>query len=222
MMKNNDYKIILIGDSHVGKKTLFKKVSSGTFCDRNISTIGMDKRTLNFKDIEVDINGNKQKQDFNIILYDTAGQERYRSITKNYFHGSDIVFMIYDITNRKSFDDIESWLESINEILSSWKEGNYLIFLFGNKVDVVDSEQRPREVEEEEAQKFCEDKGIMWGGELSILNSSTEKLTEIILNCWKEYVQKFGIKDEILEQVKMKGSKYINKKKKKKGICAKE
>ena len=221
MSKNNDYKVILIGDSHVGKEKLFIKLSRGAFCDRNISTIGMDKRTLNFKDIEVDINGNKQKQDFNIILYDTAGQERYRAITKNYFHGSDIVLMIYDITNRKSFDDIESWLESINEILSSWKEGNYLIFLFGNKVDVVDSEQRPREVEEEEAQKFCEDKGIMWGGELSILNSSTEKLTEIILNCWKEYVQKFGIKDEIPIS-KMEGLKYIRKKKKKKGICSKE
>ena len=221
MMKNNDYKLILIGDSGIGKATLFKKLFSGTFSDKNISTIGMDKRTLNFKDIEVNINGNKQIQDCNIILYDTAGQERYRAITKNYLHGSDIVFMIYDITNRKSFDDIETWFESIYEILSSSKEGNCLIVLLGNKVDLVESEEKPREIEEEEVQKFCEDKGIKWGGELSILNSSTEKLTEMILNCWKEYVQKFGIKDEIPIQVKMEGTKYISKKKKKKGNCSK-
>ena len=67
-----------------------------------------NRRTLNFKDIEIDINGKKQIEDFNLIIYDTAGQERYRSITKSYYRDSDIIFIIYDITNRNSFDDVES------------------------------------------------------------------------------------------------------------------
>ena len=60
--KNNDYKIILIGNSAVGKTSIFKKISSGSFTDRNISTIGMDKRTMSFKDIEVELNGKKSTE----------------------------------------------------------------------------------------------------------------------------------------------------------------
>ena len=221
MSKNNDYTIILLGDSEVGKATLFKKISSGIFTDKNISTIGMDKKTLSFKDIEVEIKGKKQKEDFNIILYDTAGQERYRAITKNYFQGKDMVFMIYDISSRRSFIDIESWLESLKEVLSSWEKGNYLIFLFGNKVDLIDNKEKPREVEEEEAMKLCEDNNIIWGGEKSFLNSSKDQLTEMILNCWKDYVHKFGIKEEIILQKKIEGEKFYRTKKKKKNICIK-
>ena len=215
--KNNDYKIILIGDSAVGKTSIFKKISSGTFTDRNISTIGMDKRTLNFKDIEVEIEGKKHIEEFNIILYDTAGQERYRAITKNYFHGSDIVFILYDITNRKSFDDVGSWLESLSDILSSWKTAKYSIILFGNKLDVVESGEKQREVEEDEADKLCEDKSIKWGKEISVKDSSDEHLNELLINAWKEHVQKFGLKSEISSQKKMEGTKW--EKKKKKNCC---
>ena len=215
--KNNDYKIILIGDSAVGKTSIFKKISSGTFTDRNISTIGMDKRTLNFKDIEVEIEGKKHIEEFNIILYDTAGQERYRAITKNYFHGSDIVFILYDITNRKSFDDVGSWLESLSDILSSWKTAKYSIILFGNKLDVVESGEKQREVEEDEADKLCEDKSIKWGKEISVKDSSDEHLNELLINAWKEHVQKFGLKSEISSQKKMEGAKW--EKKKKKNCC---
>ena len=65
--RNNDYRCVLIGDSGVGKNTLFQKLSSHNLCVKNISTIEMDRRTLNFKDIEIDINGKKQIEDFNLI-----------------------------------------------------------------------------------------------------------------------------------------------------------
>ena len=216
--KNNEYKIILIGNSAVGKTSIFKKISSGTFTDRNISTIGMDKRTLSFKDIEIEINDQKLKEEFNIILYDTAGQERYRAITKNYFQGSDIVFILYDITSKKTFEDVESWLDSLSDTLSSWKTAKYLITLFGNKLDIVTSEEKPREVEEDEAEKLCEDKSIKWGGEISVKESSVEDLNEILLKAWREYVQKFGLKTEISSQNRMEGAKWVRKKKKK-GFC---
>ena len=216
--KNNEYKIILIGDSAVGKTSIFKKLSTGQFVDKNISTIGMDKRTLNFKDIEVEINGNKKKEEFNIILYDTAGQERYRAITKNYFRSSDIVFVIYDITNRKSFENVEGWLESLSQILSNWKTGKYIVTLLGNKLDFVENDEKPRQVEEEEAQKLCDDKDIIWGGECSVKNFSAEEMTEVFIKSWRAFVQKFGIKNELSSQNRIEGSKY-EKKKKKNGFC---
>ena len=148
MKRNNEYKAILVGDTSAQKTVIFKKLTSGTFTDKNISTIGVDRKILHFKDIEIDIKGEYQKEDFNIILYDTAGQERYRSITKSYFKNSDIVFIIYNICYRKTFDDVEIWLESINENLSSWKTEHYLITLLGNNInDDIDR----REVAEEEA-----------------------------------------------------------------------
>ena len=171
--RNNDYRCVLIGDSGVWKNTLFQKLSSHNLCVKNISTIEMDRRTLNFKDIEIDINGKKQIEDFNLIIYDTAGQERYRSITKNYYKGSDIILIIYDITCRKTFDDVESWLDSIIETLSSWKTEKYIIALLGNRLELVENDERPRQVEEE-ARKLCEDKDINWGGELSFKELSNE------------------------------------------------
>ena len=213
--RNNDYRCVLIGDSGVGKNTLFQKLSSHNLCVKNISTIEMDRRTLNFKDIEIDINGKKQIEDFNLIIYDTAGQERYRSITKGYYRDSDIIFIIYDITNRKSFDDVESWLDSIIETLSSWKTEKYIITLLGNKLELVENNEKVRQIEEEEARKLCEDKGINWGGELSFIKLSSEELKEVLINSWKIFVKKFGTKPEITSITKLQGLKYVKKKKKK-------
>ena len=218
MKRNNEYKAILVGDTSSQKTAIFKKLTRGTFTDKNISTIGVDRKILHFKDIEIDIKGEYQKEDFNIILYDTAGQERYRSITKSYYRNSDIIFIIYNICYRKTFDDVEIWLESINENLSSWKTEHYLITLLGNNIN---DDINRREVAEEEAKQFCENKGIMWGGEICIKNYSAEQSTEILLNSWKAYVKKFGLKDEISSTTKIECSKWTSKKKKKKiaNIC---
>ena len=151
---NTQYKFILIGDSSVGKTSIFKKITTEIFSVKNISTIGMDKRTLNFKDIEVNINGENKKMDFDLILFDTAGQERYRSITKTYFQSSDGVIILYDITNKKTFEGVETWLDSLDQVLSTWKTNHYVVTLLGNKLDLVTNGEKSREVEEEEASKL--------------------------------------------------------------------
>ena len=109
--------------------SFFLKISNDEFSEKNIYTIGLDKRTLFYKDIEIELNGIIKKENFNILLYDTTGQERYRAITKTYFQGSDVVILFYDITDRKSFENIEVWLESISQVLSNWKNSNYIIVL---------------------------------------------------------------------------------------------
>ncbi len=215
--KNNDYKFILIGDSAVGKTSIFKKLNTEVFSEKNISTIGIDKRTLYFKDIEVKIKDQTKKVDFNILLFDTAGQERYRAITKTYFQGSDGIIILYDITSKKTFLGVEAWLESITQTLSHWKTGHYVITLLGNKLDLVESDEKPREVQEEEAENICIEKEIFWAGECSVKSFTVQQLNDILIKTWKNYIEKFGIKEEITSQMKMSGTKY--KKKKKAGFC---
>ena len=156
-----EYKFALIGDSSVGKTSIFRKISTGNFSDENIATIGTDKRTINYTDIDVDIKGQIEKKSFEISLFDTAGQERFRSITKNYIKGSDGIILIYDITNKESFDHVETWLGNIKEILSDWKASNYLIMLLGNKLDLVNSGVAKRMVEIDDGQKKCNNSGII-------------------------------------------------------------
>ena len=210
-----EYKIILIGNSAVGKTAFFKKITKGFFSDKNISTIGIDKCTLYFKDVEVNLKGNNKKEEFNIILFDTAGQERYRALAKNYFTSTDIVMLIYDITEKKTFDDIEKWLDDIKDKLSDWKTGHYVIFLLGNKLDLAneDGDGNKREVTEEEAESICEEKSIYWGGECSCKTFTQEQLNEILLKSFKKYVENFGIKED------PKKATRLGDLKKKKGLC---
>ena len=192
---SKEYKIILIGNSAVGKTAFFKKLTKNIFNERNISTIGIDKATLYFKDIQVLSKGVEKKEEFNITLFDTAGQERYRSLAKNYFSSTDIVMLLYDITNKQSFEDIEKWLDDIKDKLSDWKTGHYVIFLLGNKLDLAEDNEK-REVKEEDAENFCEDKSIYWGGECSCKTFSQEKLNEILLKSFKKYAENFGVKED--------------------------
>ena len=192
---SKEYKIILIGNSAVGKTAFFKKLTKNIFNERNISTIGIDKDTLYFKDIQVLSKGVEKKEEFNITLFDTAGQERYRSLAKNYFSSTDIVMLLYDITNKQSFEDIEKWLDDIKDKLSDWKTGHYVIFLLGNKLDLAEDNEK-REVKEEDAENFCEDKSIYWGGECSCKTFSQEQLNEILLKSFKKYAENFGVKED--------------------------
>ena len=164
-MDNNQnfiyYKYALVGDSSAGKKLLFKKLLTGVFSEKNISTIGSDKRTISLTDIDVeDFKGNKLKKSFEISLVDTAGQERYRSITKNYFKNTQGIILIYDITDRITFDHLEMWLSSIKEDLSDWESSNYMIMILGNKLDLVNNNKREREVFIEEVEKKYGNSGI--------------------------------------------------------------
>ena len=190
-----EYKVVLVGNSDAGKTQFFKKINTGVLNGRNISSIGADKSTLYFKDIETNINNKITKEEFNIIIFDSAGQDRYRSLAKSYFNATDIFIIFYNITNKNSFLDIEKWLDDIKEKLSDWKTGKYLIALLGNHLDLVEEDQSKREVTEEEAVSFCEECGIYWVGECNLKSFSQNQLTDMLLSIWKKYVEKFGIKE---------------------------
>ena len=159
-----NYRFILIGNSGVGKTSFFRKLSTGDFYEKNISTIGIEKKTFNL-DIDIDNNGKKENKKFEIYLFDTAGQEKFRAITYNYFKGTDGILLIYDITDKSTFESVENWISSITDAIgNNNNESKYAIVLIGNKLDLVEEEIKPREVEEDEAKQICEKYDMEWGG----------------------------------------------------------
>ena len=119
------FKIILIGDSGVGKTNLLSRYMNGTFSDSTKSTVGVE---LACKIVE--INSTKIK----IQIWDTAGEERYRSITSAYYKGAKGCLLVYSITDRRSFDNIDKWIEQ----LKGNSDEDLCIILVGNKIDIED------------------------------------------------------------------------------------
>ena len=208
-----DYNIILIGNSAVGKTSLFKKIMTGSFSEKNISTIGMDKKTFAI-DAEVDDKGQKVTKNFNISLIDTAGEERFKSITKTYFKGADCVLLIYDVTNRESYDNVSMWIDSIHDSIGNHETSKYIIVLMGNKIDLIGVEGRTRAVEENEAITKCQETKLNWGGECSAKTFSDVELKNLIKGYIIKIYEKVGSKNTG-NQV----SKTLSKNKKNKKFC---
>ncbi|KAJ8305749.1 hypothetical protein KUTeg_016294 [Tegillarca granosa] len=101
------FKLLLIGDSGVGKTCLLFRFSDDAFNTTFISTIGID-----FKIKTVELGGKKIK----LQIWDTAGQERFHTITTSYYRGAMGIMLVYDITNPKTFENISKWLRNIDEI----------------------------------------------------------------------------------------------------------
>ena len=205
-MSEINYKIILIGNSGVGKTSFFRKLSTGEFYEKNISTIGVEKRTLDL-DIDVKKNGKKEKTKFKISLFDTAGQEKFRAVTHNYYKESDGILLLYDITDKTSFEHVKSWIESIKDTLGKKKESKYSIILIGNKLDLVEENSNERKVTEDEAKQICKEYEMKWGGEQSMKSISFDELTKL----YGEYVEEiYNVVGEnsFAQQKLKKGMKY--------------
>ena len=138
------YKILLLGDSSVGKTCFLMRYSDNTFQEIHMSTIGLDYK---LKNVQLD-DGNIVK----IQIWDTAGQDRFRSITKNYYKGAHGIILIYDITSRKTFDNIKNWVTQIKEEVSE----KVSIILVGNKID----DEKNRKVSTEEGEKMAKECGF--------------------------------------------------------------
>lgn len=125
------YKVILIGDSAVGKTAIINRFSKNDFSETHITTIGVD-----FGCKSVDINGTTVK----LQLWDTAGQERFQSISKNFYRGAHAIVVVYAIDDEESFRNIRTWLMDIEkETTSNGNSGQQtgvVKYLVGNKADL--------------------------------------------------------------------------------------
>jgi len=131
----NMFKILLIGDSNVGKTCFLLRYVEGTFDDAFLSTIGVD-----FKTKIVSFCGDENNL-LKLQIWDTAGQDRFRCITKNYYRGSNGILVIYDITSRSSFTNIKNWISQIKEHLGDLA----CITLVANKIDLESNRMVSRE-----------------------------------------------------------------------------
>ncbi|CAG5957993.1 ras-related protein Rab-8B [Menidia menidia] len=145
MAKTYDYlfKLLLIGDSGVGKTCLLFRFSEDSFNTTFISTIGID-----FKIRTIELDGKRVK----LQIWDTAGQERFRTITTAYYRGAMGIMLVYDICNEKSFDNIKNWIRNIEEHASSDVEK----MILGNKCDMSDR----RQVSKDRGEKLAIDYGV--------------------------------------------------------------
>ena len=139
--KEAKYKILILGDSKVGKSCFLTRYADKTYQEDYLSTIGMDYKIKNYE-LE---NGAIIK----LYIWDTAGQDRFRSITSNYYKGADGIILIYDITKQETFNNVRNWITSIKEEAPA----KVVLILVGNKVD----DEKNRAVQQSEGEKIADE-----------------------------------------------------------------
>ena len=212
-----EYKFILVGDSTIGKTTLFRKISKNVFSENNVLTIGIDKKALEYE-INIQENEKDVKKNIKILLYDTAGQEKYLSSTKSYFKKANGVILLYSIIDKKSFNNLPKWLNEIKEILDNHEKNKYIIFLMGTKYDIVQNDEDKRQVSVNEASDFCDKNNLLWYGEYSSKDTSQETFNNLFAEFGKKLYEKIGFNKIIKDNVSVLSSK---KSKKRKHHCCK-
>jgi Ras-related protein Rab-1A len=150
------FKLLLIGDSGVGKSCLLLRFADDTYTESYISTIGVD-----FKIRTIDLDGKTIK----LQIWDTAGQERFRTITSSYYRGAHGIIIVYDVTDLDSFQNVKQWLHEIDRYASE----NVNKLLVGNKNDLADK----RTVQETDAREFANELNIQF------LETSAKEATNV-------------------------------------------
>ena len=166
-MKKKFLKIMILGNAGVGKTSILEQYVNKTFTGNYKVTIGADFLT---RDLEID--GNKIK----LQIWDTAGQEKYRSLGIAYYRGADACMLVYDLTDKASFKDLDKWNEAFLAQLTEEKVKGFPTILLGNKAD------KPNHIVTAEAvTKWCEDHNSMPHYEASAkLNQGLEEAFENI------------------------------------------
>ena len=187
-------KLLLIGNACVGKTLITQKFIDNTFSKNTVNTIGVDLQSK-----IIDINGKKVK----FLIWDTAGEERMKTMTYSYYRGCHVILIVFDVTDENSFKCISKWVECVDKFAKS----NVLRVLVGNKTDL----EEKRVISNEVGKKLAEQYGLKYY-EISALK--IVGLKEMFEDVAKEYV-------EIYEQKAYKNFqlKNIDAGKKKKRKC---
>ena len=139
------YKLIFLGDQSVGKTCILNRYVNNEFTENYQATIGLDFQSKNI---------NIGNQDINILFYDTAGQEKFRSLIPLYTRDAKIILLVYDISCKESFIHLSDWLQELTNV----NKDEVIFALVGNKNDLKDS----RQVTLEEGQKFAEENNFIF------------------------------------------------------------
>ena len=190
-MENKDkvieekFNIIALGNSTVGKTSYILKYTDDCFQQVYLATVGID-----FKVKNITLPNNKKCK---LHFYDTTGEERFKSISVNTVKNADGILLMYDITNKVSFEAITGWMSSIEDI----KGGNFPIVLIGNKCDLENDEEQGRKVEKEEGEQLAKEYNISFYETSNKKGINIEEPMLDLINRIIEY--KDSIKDKRVE-----------------------
>jgi small GTP-binding protein len=145
-LEDEDIKVILVGESGTGKTSLINVAMGMKFQEG----VELSTSSASFVTKIIKIGG----KSYSLNLWDTIGQEKFRSLTKIFIKDSKIVIFVYDITNSRSFQELDFWFKTIQDVLGDTP----ILGICGNKQDLFVKEQ----VSEEKAQKYAEDKGVLF------------------------------------------------------------
>ena len=190
-------KLMVIGETRVGKTALIKKYTKDIFGGAYLTTVGIDfqEKIINVEDKVVKLQ-----------IWDTAGQERFRNIAKNYFHTSDGFLIVYDISNKESFEKLDFWYEQIK--LNAPE--NTKCIVVGNKCDL----EEKRKVNKEEGETFSRENNINFYETSAKDGINVNNVFQLLANEIIKDIKKNGTKNKRSSQVLKKGTKT-----KKKSCC---
>mmetsp|Transcript_10556 Transcript_10556/g.11609 ORF Transcript_10556/g.11609 Transcript_10556/m.11609 type:complete len:200 (-) Transcript_10556:127-726(-) len=139
------FKVLFIGDSGVGKTSMLLRLVSDEFIAEQPATIGVDFQVYNQT-----IDG----KEVGLTVWDTAGQEKFRSLTESYYRGTQGIILVYDVTREESFQNLDSWLEEA-DLFATNKD--IVKVLIGNKIDM-----EGREISTEAGKQYADEKGLLF------------------------------------------------------------
>ena len=171
------YKIIFLGDQYVGKSSILNRFYQDKFEPDYQATIGLDFHSKN-----VEIKGSPIR----LLLYDTAGQEKFKSLIPMYIRDANIILVVYDITNKDSFVHTEHWVNETKDL----KREDAIFVLVGNKIDL----EEKRVVSSKEAESFANEKGFLFHEVSAKTGDEIQELFTSVI--FPEMARKFNIGDE--------------------------
>ena len=195
MEYNKEIKVILVGDSGVGKTNLINTSIGLEFNKNNDSTISS---SFNTKQLKI------YNKKYNVHLWDTAGQEKYRNVAKLFFEGAKIAILVYDITDQKTFISLEDWYNICEETIN--QDIGAIYGVIGNKIDLY----MENEVDEGEAKEFS--KKINADFKLVSAKEDPKLFVEFIEELVGKYAEKENQQEENSFSIKYKSHKKIQKK----------
>ena len=196
------FKIILVGDTSVGKTNIINKYIKNEFREDFYATIGVE-----FSHKKFVVENRKIKAQ----IWDTAGQERYKAITRAYYKGAKGAFIVYDITRKETFDDVDKWR---NELISSCNQ-EITVMLIGNKCDLEDKREISKEQGEEKAKSF----GFSFLETSALSGENLEKGFQMLI---EEIYQKYKVEQSKSDEINLNSGAEeikIGKMNKKKKCC---
>ena len=192
-------KLIVVGNQNTGKSCILNRFVNETFEENYQATIGLDFQS---KNITI------HDQDVRLILYDTAGQEKFRSLIPMYIREAQIILFIYDVSDRESFDSIPKWIQDVLDV----KNTEPVLVLIGNKIDL----EKERKVTYEEGKRFAEQNNFIFQEVSAKTGKNFDTLFEVQIyeSIYNKFKNEFDKREKIPyedEHVNYEINEYTNK-----------